>query len=322
MMQGVLRALRRVWVKQDPHSLFVAAVALFFCLTLILDLAFLHQLREDWLHWALLALCMSAFVAALLLGAALPIAVGRLGAGIFIAVSVCFLGPLGNMESAIGSAQQLTILALYLGWFVQRPYGRAIMFVALGIITFSMGANPIFQPGGALGVASAVLIVIINLLAFEVGSALWRRSENRLQVDSLTGALNLRAFYARFDRLVAQSLRRADQLVYVVIDFDDFKSINDSGGHAAGDLALASSVERWRLALRRDDTIGRIGGDEFGILLPKTSLEHAQRVVERLREASLHHWSWGVSQLQAGDTKHTLAARADLALYEMKRSVA
>jgi diguanylate cyclase (GGDEF)-like protein len=119
----------------------------------------------------------------------------------------------------------------------------------------------------------------------------------------------------------------------MMIDIDHFKSINDAHGHATGDAVIQGVVKRALESLRQSDSIGRIGGEEFAVLLPETGLSAAYDVAERLRahmaarpiiaghEAVTCTVSIGVAQLSAQDgTIDDLLHRADLALYAAKNN--
>jgi len=132
-------------------------------------------------------------------------------------------------------------------------------------------------------------------------------------------------------------LRRADRfnrdVTVLMVDLDHFKRINDRYGHAAGDEALRVFARVLRQETRTVDLLGRLGGEEFAILLPETGMESALQVAERLRAAIeqasfvFHHSkpisftiSIGVALLQLGDSLDILLARADDALYRAKHS--
>ena len=143
--------------------------------------------------------------------------------------------------------------------------------------------------------------------------------------DALTGLPNRRAFEAAFQ----QSGEGARSVA--IIDIDHFKHINDQYGHAAGDCALQTFAEVARRAVRRDDYLARIGGEEFAILLQGLSALDAQEICERVRfeiAASTTQYgatgirftiSVGVADFIAGDLDATMV-RADRALYEAKRA--
>jgi len=150
--------------------------------------------------------------------------------------------------------------------------------------------------------------------------------------DGLTGALSRRSFKDEAHRAIALALRHDYQLSCLAIDLDHFKSINDTYGHAAGDLVLGQTIRACAEELRTTDFIGRMGGEEFAVLLPHTGLAGALDVAERLR-ASIANLrivtpaqvinvtaSFGVAALcpAAGDID-ALLANADHALYKAKR---
>jgi diguanylate cyclase (GGDEF)-like protein len=103
--------------------------------------------------------------------------------------------------------------------------------------------------------------------------------------DSLTGVLSRRAFRAEGERLMALAKRHRHKLSCAVLDVDHFKSINDRYGHAIGDVVLRGVVDICRASLRTSDVVGRLGGEEFGILLPHTDIGQGMAVIEKARLA-------------------------------------
>lgn len=124
----------------------------------------------------------------------------------------------------------------------------------------------------------------------------------------------------------------ARQLSYLLIDLDHFKKINDTYGHAGGDTVLREFTRMVRASLRDGDALGRLGGEEFGILLPDTDAIAALAIAERLREQSEAHLvqgnfgachyniSIGVSTWVEGESFDNLSVRADRALYQAKNA--
>lgn len=103
--------------------------------------------------------------------------------------------------------------------------------------------------------------------------------------DSLTNAYNRRYFLTAGEAEFSRMLRYGRPLSLLMLDADHFKRINDTFGHAAGDTALLAIADVCRTALRTNDTLGRLGGEEFGAILPETTESEALQVAERLREA-------------------------------------
>lgn len=149
--------------------------------------------------------------------------------------------------------------------------------------------------------------------------------------DSLTGALTRRAFLHSAAHELEQMRRYGHTMSAVMLDVDHFKRVNDRYGHPTGDLVLRSIVSHCREIMRRADVLGRLGGEEFAILLPETDLSGAAAIAERLRhgveatpieagDATVRVTiSLGVAALESAEqgVERVLAA-ADAALYEAK----
>jgi diguanylate cyclase (GGDEF)-like protein len=133
--------------------------------------------------------------------------------------------------------------------------------------------------------------------------------------DALTGLPNRRAFMGRMMREIDAGAGFA----LVLCDMDGLKRVNDTHGHEAGDKALRALAAALRGQLRHSDTAYRVGGDEFAVVLPGASVEDAERVIGRLRDAVAIVASFGISRFEPGDDPEHVMARADAALYEAKR---
>jgi diguanylate cyclase (GGDEF)-like protein len=141
--------------------------------------------------------------------------------------------------------------------------------------------------------------------------------------DGLTGVANRRSFFASLETELKRAQRQSTTLTLVLIDLDGFKEINDTHGHPFGDGVLQVIAEKVRVSLRATDVIGRVGGDEFAILLPDTRREKAGLLVQRAREQAATSiggveltWSAGVAAFP-DDAREatTLVECADAALY-------
>lgn len=152
-------------------------------------------------------------------------------------------------------------------------------------------------------------------------------SREEASLDPLTRIANRRTF----DRTVRQWLEHDRlQFVLALLDLDDFKRINDTHGHSAGDKVLLAVAQALRGSLRASDLVARFGGDEFAVLITGLTLRQAESrlnvVVSQLAKASVAPGdasgitlSCGVAEVSAGDTVDSLMHRADQALYEAKR---
>lgn len=136
-----------------------------------------------------------------------------------------------------------------------------------------------------------LLFVLLLLLAHQVILRLVRRLSDlsarlayRASYDGLTRLLNRSAFFERAEQEAARCRQRQLPLSLIQLDIDHFKAVNDSWGHQAGDRALVHVATLVRQSLRKSDLAGRVGGEEFCLLLPETSLAEALRVAERLRQ--------------------------------------
>jgi diguanylate cyclase len=150
--------------------------------------------------------------------------------------------------------------------------------------------------------------------------------------DQLTGSLNRRGLDDVFERETARSDRRGTPLCAALLDLDDFKRLNDTHGHQAGDNALKHLVKIVKDTLRSMDVIARFGGEEFLILLPETTIEAATATMTRLQRELTRHFfmhenekllitfSAGVALRKEGEDQASLVGRADKAMYEAKRT--
>jgi len=141
--------------------------------------------------------------------------------------------------------------------------------------------------------------------------------------DPLTGLYDRRSFDRLLENAIARSRRYGWPFTLVILDLDAFKALNDRDGHAAGDEALRSLADRFRRALRFGDDAARIGGDEFGLILPNTDPENVPALLDRVREADPDGgtFSYGsaVCPTEADDFD-TLFRLADERLYEAKKA--
>lgn len=162
-----------------------------------------------------------------------------------------------------------------------------------------------------------------------------KRIQERIQHlathDELTGLPNRRLFADRLERALAQARRRQQKLVVLFLDLDRFKSVNDTFGHAMGDLLLHGLADRLKECIRESDTVARLGGDEFAILLAEIAqVEDAAKIAEKILDIFTEACDLGGNEAfitasiglslypEDGNDGETLMKNADVALYRAK----
>jgi diguanylate cyclase (GGDEF)-like protein len=179
---------------------------------------------------------------------------------------------------------------------------------------------------GLLALAALMLLTLVLsrplLRAFS-----WTEEQASVaRIDALTGLANRRAFEEILAAEISRAQRFAHDLAVVLLDLDRFKEINDSFGHAAGDVMLRAVSRLLTSLARQGDTVARWGGEEFVVVLPETDLGGAQRFAERLRRTIEAHSvgemqttaSCGVATMLHEDSVEELLGAADQALYQAK----
>lgn len=186
---------------------------------------------------------------------------------------------------------------------------------------------PIFNEDGRLAYFAAIERDLTEHIELQ------SRLEKLASTDSLTNLPNRQTIMNHAAKEFACAKRYSQPLSVVMIDIDHFKSINDNHGHATGDLVLENVGHICGKCLRDSDVLGRVGGEEFILLLPGASQESAEQVAERMRkslaETPIHTnnlsltitASFGVASISADDgSLEELVARADNAMYEAKHN--
>jgi diguanylate cyclase (GGDEF)-like protein len=225
--------------------------------------------------------------------------------------------------------------------FLYMVIGSAAVFprraVVLGVATTAVLLVAAAMVLGADQVLSAPAIVILPVVLLGIigftGATVGRSSihyRGAAVVDDLTGMLNRAALTARAAELAHQTRLTGERVAVILADLDHFKSINDRHGHARGDVVLQEVAYRIRKYLRAFESVYRLGGEEFAVLLTGCDGIDARRAAERIRDAvhseavhGLHvTMSCGVAATGPGEAFDFQAvfARADAALYEAKHS--
>ncbi len=233
-------------------------------------------------------------------------------AAVLVSVLVADAGSLSRLVLATSA---YTYLVLYAAYAFEPRLMRALLAV---VVAGSVLAG-LFSPLGLRPVVWLATVGGISVAGWVIGQ-LVTRLRFYATIDSLTGVLTRTAFDAVAMTAIAGARRRAEPIVLAVIDLDEFKSVNDQHGHAAGDVMLGRVVDAWRGRLRAQDLLGRIGGDEFVLLAPGTTMEGAARLLVDLAEVSPLAFSAGLALAGPGEDVAALRRRADAGMYEIKRS--
>lgn len=225
-----------------------------------------------------------------------------------------------------------TLLAVFLGLNSLHFLSKPLLAVLLGnggspqeylSTTYAMVSQAI----GAVVVVATALILLAALI-FDMVRDITARSET----DLLSGILNRRGFESRLTDIVDRRPVDGLPVSLVICDLDNFKSINDTWGHAAGDRVIAGFSAALEEAAAGHHVVGRIGGEEFAALLPGCNLAAARLFAESVRAAfagrridgfppeQTFTASFGVAEIMPAESATSLQARADAALYEAKRA--
>ncbi|HEY4278006.1 MAG TPA: GGDEF domain-containing protein [Conexibacter sp.] len=209
----------------------------------------------------------------------------------------------------------LTWIGVYVTLFMPQRQARLhalLMTVGLGVAVIASSLPS--------GLTVWVSVIATVWLVVGVVGHLVERLHAQADTDPLTGVLNRFGFERAARREQAVARREASTVALVLIDLDGFKTVNDRGGHAAGDQLLIDVTKAWAEVLRPRDVLARYGGDELVVLLPRASRDDAERVVRRLARAHDAPWTYGLETWRRDEKLEACLARADHGLYAAKPS--
>ena len=260
-------------------------------------------------------------------GAELPVVRGITASALNVAyfggsLYVLLRPPAGSLAAykPLAALFVANIIAIGLG-----PFG--------GLGSTESGLPPLLSIGGFIYLEAQIFV--IGTTIFIVAAVRERKeflSLNAAAIDALTGLANRRSFFELAENHIKRSRIAGTQCGVLMIDLDNFKWINDHHGHAVGDQVLRIFAETALKALRPNDVLGRIGGEEFAVVLPGSGLEATLAIAERMRKAfqasaedvggvPLHAtFSAGVAAFLPGTTLEMLMREADAALYLAKQN--
>ncbi|HEY0848052.1 MAG TPA: GGDEF domain-containing protein [Noviherbaspirillum sp.] len=256
-------------------------------------------------------------------------------------VRVILLGLLGvtlvgALDVAVGYQISMLILhaipVLFVTWFASFRWG--VFFVALMAVISAMVILFVAPPGvlslyrfldlGSDSIAMLLLVFMQSRLR-----SIYDHALHHSRTDALTGCWNKRGFGEELQNEIDRHKRYDHPFALIYFDCDNFKAVNDTHGHHVGDALLAEIGRVLRAELRAVDVVGRLGGDEFGVLLRESEPEAAARAVEFMKRAldtSMRANQWPVSFsigivsfARAPASAETALAAADALMYEVKK---
>ena len=206
------------------------------------------------------------------------------------------------------------------------------------LVVGAIATEELYLTGWRKGLYGIIYTTVFSLILVFVGVKLLLRSlranfknQHLASHDALTGLPNRLLFADRLQQTLAQAERNKTKFALIFLDLDNLKNINDNYSHAAGDIALCEAATRMLNHVRSSDTVARIGGDEFVMLLPNIENEsNALAIAEKVRSALLEHFiangkelvtgaSMGIALYpDHGDNESSLSAHADKAMYRAK----
>ena len=247
----------------------------------------------------------------------------------------------GGNASGVGSLVLLPVL-----WVALYGTRRELTVVLIGVaLTFAIPLLVVGAPdypasgwrGGFITTLLATMIgttvqrLISRVRAQAAAARAGERERERLfaqveelaRTDPLTGVGNRRAWADALERALSNAARRESPVTLALLDLDGFKTLNDTAGHHAGDIALQECAQAWTAELRDGDTIARLGGDEFGVLLPDCDAAEAELVVNRLCDATTGGLSCsaGLAEWDGAESSDQWQRRADAELYAAKHRI-
>jgi diguanylate cyclase (GGDEF)-like protein len=215
----------------------------------------------------------------------------------------------------VGLGPAVLTLGLYAAHFFPLRIARGHVAVLMLGATWGAWAA---RPSGFL-LQWVVLLVSVAAIT-EAHGRFTLRLRTAAATDPLTGVANRRAWEAEAERNLAHAARTGEPVSFAILDLDDFKEVNDSSGHGAGDTLLRELTTGWSGHLRGADLLGRYGGDEFVLCLPATDQQGTRELLDRLADTHPFAWSAGTAVAGPGDTLGSVLARADADLYSAKRA--
>lgn len=323
LAHGVGYTLLYIAPAGEPAALLAAqmGVALFFSFALRALAAF-HGVRSPaWLHVVLIGGVAGLTLAFLDDRAARIVTTSA----VMVAAELVALRLVwSRRRTTPGRGQYLIAGAIGLS-LVTFIYREAVALSALTATGF-LDVNPVSQTVLFVPVLAGLTLLAVGFILM-VSERTEEQNRQMIQTDGLTGVWNRRKIEAAGEGELQRLVRYGTPATLLLLDLDDFKAINDTRGHAAGDQVLKAVCAAWRQVLRETDMLGRWGGEEFLVLLPGSGVGDAVALAERLRAAAGGidlalarplTVSIGLAMGLSHDTWSRWFERADAALYRAK----
>lgn len=251
-----------------------------------------------------------------------------------ILVGVFLLITVGTIDYLTGPGFSLSIFylipVLFVSWYAGKSSGIFISFLAAfvwllaGLLGKKYHEHPVELYWD--DIMELIFFLVVTILISALKNSL-QREQLMAKTDYLTGVPNWRHFYEFAEEELSRSLRYHHPLTVIYFDIDNFKVVNDTMGHSAGDALLSLVATTVNKNIRANDMIARLGGDEFAMLLPESGPEAAENAINKamdaLKKAMKDHWpvsfSVGmVTYLSPPATVDELLKKADHLMYSVK----
>lgn len=262
---------------------------------------------------------------------------GKQNKGVLIVMGILLLAAATAVDFLTSPEFESSILYLipvsFLGWFIGRRAGLIASAMSAAITLAVHRAASQFR--GDLSFVYWNALTFLGLYIFFVWMiaelrSLYERERHSSRTDVLTKIPNRRAFFEFLESEQNRAKRYGSPLTLAYIDLDNFKAMNDQFGHTRGDRLLRVVAKTMQQNVRQTDMVGRIGGDEFAVLLPETAADSAAAVLQKLHavlHAAMQVRNWPVSFSLGAvtfqpppDSLQEMISRADEAMYAAKTS--
>jgi diguanylate cyclase (GGDEF)-like protein len=221
----------------------------------------------------------------------------------------------------------------YFAWFLGRRSGFVVSLVSSGIIVATSSNSPVHAINHRIVYWNGLVwFLFFSLVTFLISDlkAVHMRERELARVDDLTKVPTRVAFNEFAAAEISRARRSRSPMTLAYVDLDSFKEINDRQGHATGDRALVTAAQTMRKSVRNTDLMARLGGDEFALVLPNTSRDAAEKVLNKLlttlnQSMRQHRWPvtfsiGAVTFLSPPESTDAMIRRADEIMYSVKQA--